>query len=142
MLLLSLLITLFLQFHGLNGQSVDENGISLYDKLEQMERHLLEFQGLETSVTPCKFFQTGDPNSGEQTSAEWIRIMFHDAITHNKADGTGSACLVLHLTVLLTNIGALMLQLALTLRKLGLRMLVKTLWMTQLILQVGLSKTD
>jgi len=107
MLSLYLLITFLFQLQSSNGQSVDENGISLYDKLEQMERNLLQFQGLETSVNPCKFFQTGNPNSGQQTSAEWIRIVFHDAITHDKASGTGSAYLFFDLIISLTSIAVL-----------------------------------
>lgn len=90
MRLINTLLPLALHLSPLFAQStVDENGVSLYEKVEVMEELLLEFQGLETSVNPCGFFQTGDPKRGQQSSAEWVRIVFHDAITADVAAGTG-----------------------------------------------------
>ncbi|KAF4626000.1 hypothetical protein G7Y89_g12164 [Cudoniella acicularis] len=48
-----------------------------------MERLLLNRGNIDVDVNPCSFFRTGIPIAGEQTSAEWIRIVFHDAITAN-----------------------------------------------------------
>lgn len=53
-----------------------------------MERLVLD-GAVGVSVNPCSFFRTGNPNSGEQTSAEWVRIVFHDAITADLVAGTG-----------------------------------------------------
>ncbi|KAH6886825.1 heme peroxidase [Thelonectria olida] len=42
--------------------------------------------GFTDLVVPCGF---GSNEPGKQTSAEWIRTVFHDTITHDKAKGTG-----------------------------------------------------
>ncbi|KAH6671975.1 heme peroxidase [Halenospora varia] len=95
MFLHSILPLLFLPFlpttltqGTLVSSATDSNGISLYEKLEVMERLVLD-GAVGVSVNPCSFFRTGNPNSGEQTSAEWVRIVFHDAITADLAAGTG-----------------------------------------------------
>jgi hypothetical protein len=85
----NILVLLFFQFSRFNCQLVDANGIALYDKLEEMERIMLEESSLEAFVTPCTSFFTGDPNSGELSAAEWVRIVFHDAITGDITAGTG-----------------------------------------------------
>jgi len=95
MMLLPIFVTLLLQFTLLiRCDAVDQYGVSLYDRLEAMERFLLNTDNVVVSVNPCSFFRTvspiGSPNSGEQTSAEWVRIVFHDAVTANVAAGTGS----------------------------------------------------
>jgi hypothetical protein len=90
-MLLPIFITLLLQFSVVTCQAIDQYGISLYDKLEAMERLMLAQAGVDVSVNPCSFFRTGNLNSGEQTSAEWVRIVFHDSITANLVAGTGSA---------------------------------------------------
>ena len=56
-----------------------------------MEIQLLTPQTLLSIVTPCSLLFSADPNSGEQTSAEWVRIIFHDAITADIAADTRSA---------------------------------------------------
>lgn len=89
MKLFNILILLFFQFSQLKCQLIDANGIPLYDKLEEMEKIMLEESSLEFFVEPCSKFFTGDPLSGEVTAAEWVRIIFHDAITGNTAAGTG-----------------------------------------------------
>jgi len=62
---------------------VDAFGITLYEKIEAMERQLLVPQKLQSLVSPCDENFGFDPNQGEQTSAEWTRIVFHDVITKN-----------------------------------------------------------
>ena len=89
-MLLFLLITLFSLFQCLLSQAVDSNGVSLADRVLAMEIQLLTPETLLSIVTPCSFLQGADPASGEQTSAEWVRIIFHDAITADVATGTGS----------------------------------------------------
>lgn len=89
MVFVPIFIALLSQFGFTNALTVDKYGISLQDKMERMERMLLAGTNVEVSVNPCSFFRTGNPNSGEQTAAEWVRIVFHDAITADLAAGTG-----------------------------------------------------
>lgn len=89
-MILPILISLLLQFGSANAATVDKYGISLQDKMERMERMLLTNTNVEVSVNPCSFFRSGIPFAGEQTAAEWVRIVFHDAITADLAAGTGS----------------------------------------------------
>lgn len=62
---------------------IDSNGISLFEKIEEMERQLLNPQLLSSLVNPCFINVFANPNEGRQTSAEWVRLIFHDAITKN-----------------------------------------------------------
>lgn len=87
-MLLSVVLSLLLFSQFLRSQETDKNGISLYEKMEEMERQLLRPNGLETWVSPCSSFPKGD--KGDQTSAEWVRIVFHDMVTANISAGTGS----------------------------------------------------
>ena len=80
-----ILLALFSQLQSSNGQAVDANGITLYEKIEEMERQILNPFTLNSVVTPCSVNFNDDPNRGQQTSAEWVRIVFHDAITKNIA---------------------------------------------------------
>jgi hypothetical protein len=84
-MLLPVLITLFSQFQGLNSQAVDANGITLYEKIEELERQLLNPFTLVSLVSPCSVNFGFPQEQGEQTSAEWVRIVFHDVITANIA---------------------------------------------------------
>jgi hypothetical protein len=92
-MLLLLFITLFAQFQGIFCQTVDANGVSINDKILQMERMLLTPQQLLSVVTPCNVNAFANPDAGEQSSAEWTRIIFHDSITANFTAGTGSVIL-------------------------------------------------
>jgi hypothetical protein len=113
-MLLLLLTTLFSHFQGLLSQAVDANGVSLADRVLAMEIQLLTPQTLLSIVTPCSLLFGADPNSGEQTSAEWVRIIFHNAITADIAAGTGSVQSFFSLSEIYSrNIVALMLLLAL-----------------------------
>jgi hypothetical protein len=48
-------------------------------------------------ISPCNKFvdevdslpPSAPPNTGEQSSAEWVRLIFHDFITADVAAGTG-----------------------------------------------------
>lgn len=86
-MLLPILLTLITQFHCLNSQAVDANGITLLEKVEAAERQILETQtfNLLEFVTPCSKNTCGPQSEQEQTSAQWMRIVFHDAITKNIA---------------------------------------------------------
>lgn len=77
----STLLILAAAVHGLNAQAVDINGITLYEKVEAIERQLLDPFTLNSLVSPCSVNFGDNPNRGEQTSAQWVRIVFHDAIT-------------------------------------------------------------
>ncbi|TAQ86696.1 generic peroxidase [Chlorociboria aeruginascens] len=81
-MLLPVLLALFTQIQGLNGQ-VDANGITLDEKILAMERQILQPFTLVSVVTPCSVNFNDNPERGEQTSAEWVRIVFHDSITAN-----------------------------------------------------------
>lgn len=67
--------------HHINAQTVDSLGITNYEKVEAIERQLLDPFTLNSLVSPCSVNFGDDPNRGEQTSAQWVRIVFHDAIT-------------------------------------------------------------
>jgi hypothetical protein len=82
------LVSLLALFQAVKAQ-VDVNGVSLADKVLWMERQLLTPGKMDFPVTPCSFLLNDNPNRGEQTSAEWVRIIFHDVITHNVTAGTG-----------------------------------------------------
>ncbi|KAF7342268.1 Peroxidase [Mycena venus] len=45
--------------------------------------------GITALIQPCDFFIFGSAKSGRSNAADWIRTVFHDMATHNKADGTG-----------------------------------------------------
>jgi hypothetical protein len=80
-MLRSTLLFLAAAIHHINAQAVDANGITLYEKVEAIERQLLDPFTLNSLVSPCSVNFGDDPNRGEQTSAQWVRIVFHDAIT-------------------------------------------------------------
>jgi hypothetical protein len=78
----SLLLPLVPLIHALDPKTViDANGISLFDKIEAIERQLLNPPTLNSLVLPCSNNANADPGEGRQTSAEWVRIVFHDVIT-------------------------------------------------------------
>jgi hypothetical protein len=44
------------------------------------------------AVTPCSNyvgFQSGGSSEGEQSSAQWVRIVFYDMVTTDLSAGTG-----------------------------------------------------
>lgn len=61
------------------------NGIEQRDMMEEMEHILVDnggtnSDGLVNAITPCSNFATGNRNQGEQTTAEWVRIVFHEYV--------------------------------------------------------------
>lgn len=80
-MLRSILFTLAIAIPLVHAQDVDVNGITLYEKIEAMERQLLDPFTLNSLVTPCSVNFGASPFEGEQTSAQWVRIVFHDVIT-------------------------------------------------------------
>jgi len=93
-MLILTLITFFLQFQSLNGQTLDANGISLAEKVLAIERLLLNPGTIIFPVAPCSLVLNGPPagspdDSGDQTAAQWVRTVFHDFITANVTAGTG-----------------------------------------------------
>ncbi|KAG9227959.1 heme peroxidase [Amylocarpus encephaloides] len=85
---LTLVLALLAQANGIYGQAVDANGITLYEKIEEMERQILQPFTLNSLVSPCSNNQNGPPEEQEQTAAQWVRILFHDVITKN-VEGPG-----------------------------------------------------
>ncbi|TVY15916.1 WSC domain-containing protein [Lachnellula arida] len=95
MMLFFTLITLLLQFRGLNCQALDANGVSLDEKILAIERLLLTPGTIMFPVTPCSFTLDGPQqtipaqNGSDQTAAQWVRTVFHDFITADASAGTG-----------------------------------------------------
>ncbi|TVY62831.1 WSC domain-containing protein [Lachnellula suecica] len=73
------------------------NGIDIRDKIEEIEHLWVDNRGTNSDgfvggVTPCANyigFASNGRNRGEQTSAQWVRMVFHDSVTANLAAGTG-----------------------------------------------------
>ncbi|KAI0123522.1 heme peroxidase [Xylariales sp. AK1849] len=71
------------------------NGIDPRDVYEEVEHILVDnsgtnFDGFIGAVTPCSnYFQDRTGIEGEQSSAQWVRLVFHDFITADVAAGTG-----------------------------------------------------
>ncbi|KAH7173420.1 heme peroxidase [Fusarium flagelliforme] len=61
---------------------------SKYDYVEDLQNNLGGYnkRGFMDAIISCDF---GNGKDGQQNSAEWIRTAFHDAVTHDKAAGTG-----------------------------------------------------
>jgi hypothetical protein len=45
--------------------------------------------GFILAITPCSNYVSGSQLLGRQTSAQWIRVAFHDFVTANVSAGTG-----------------------------------------------------
>lgn len=79
-----------------------DNGIDPRDVYEEMEHLMVDNAGTNNdkfvdAVTPCSFYVGFADNTtirGEQTSAQWVRIVFHDFVTANLSAGTGYAGLL------------------------------------------------
>ena len=80
--------SLFLQKVACRGVPRDINGVTMQEKMEGMDKVLVESQ-VASIITPCSVFATGRFTAGEQSSAEWVHIVFHDAITADFEEGTG-----------------------------------------------------
>ncbi|TVY40053.1 WSC domain-containing protein [Lachnellula occidentalis] len=71
------------------------NGIDIRDKMEEMEHIWVDNNGANAdgfvgAVSPCtNYVGRNGPNEGEQSSAQWVRTVFHDSVTANLAAGTG-----------------------------------------------------
>lgn len=77
---------------GLASATLD--GIDVRDMIEEMEHIMVDnfgtnSDGFINAVTPCLNYATGSADQGEQSSAEWVRVIFHDFVTANTAAGTG-----------------------------------------------------
>ncbi|KAI1052732.1 hypothetical protein LB507_009971 [Fusarium sp. FIESC RH6] len=61
---------------------------SKWDYVEDLQNNLGGYNkiGFMDAIISCDF---GNGIDGRQNSAEWIRTAFHDAVTHDKAAGTG-----------------------------------------------------
>jgi hypothetical protein len=45
--------------------------------------------GFKDAITPCTNYVSGSQNFGRQTSAQWLRVAFHDFVTAHVDEGTG-----------------------------------------------------
>ncbi|KAI0148949.1 heme peroxidase [Pestalotiopsis sp. NC0098] len=80
-------------FAGLGSAILD--GIDARDVYEEMEHILVDNSGTNAdgfinAVTPCSnYFQDRTGIEGEQSSAQWVRLVFHDFVTADVSAGTG-----------------------------------------------------
>jgi hypothetical protein len=80
-------------FAGLAAAILD--GIDPRDVYEEMEHVLVDNGGTNSdgfigAVSPCSnYFQDRTGIEGEQSSAQWVRMVFHDFVTADVAAGTG-----------------------------------------------------
>ncbi|ETS73537.1 hypothetical protein PFICI_14483 [Pestalotiopsis fici W106-1] len=80
-------------FVGLGSAILD--GIDARDVYEEMEHLLVDnsgtnFDGFINAVSPCSnYFQDRTGIEGEQSSAQWVRLVFHDFVTADVSAGTG-----------------------------------------------------
>lgn len=120
---------------GLAVASAYSNGIDPRDVYEEMEHIMVDNfgtnnDGFVDAVTPCSNyvgFATNITIRGEQTSAQWTRIVFHDFVTANISAGTGYDELIRNSCepfLLGTDCAAVALMRRLGLRVIELRMLV------------------
>lgn len=65
------------------------------DPLTSRLEHLLvdtdgAFSGrFKDAITPCSNYVSGEQTLGRQTSAQWLRVAFHDFVTGHVDEGTG-----------------------------------------------------
>jgi hypothetical protein len=72
----------------------DINGIAARDIYEAIEHILVDNKGfnsdgLVNAISPCSNYINGNDNNGEQSTAQWVRVAFHDIATADVAAGTG-----------------------------------------------------
>ena len=67
--------------------AMPQRGITLQERISEMEEIMLSEELLINPILPCN--KTFPQNSGEQSAAEWVRIVFHDFVTADVAAGTG-----------------------------------------------------
>jgi hypothetical protein len=66
----------------------------MQDKIDTMDDLMLTEVAFDLVISPCDIF-TGRsnisllPGTGERTSAEWVRMVFHDFVTADGEAGTG-----------------------------------------------------
>lgn len=90
-------LPLLLLLPGSGWALSDSNGISARDRIEEMEHIIVDnggtnSDGFVAAITPCSTylgFAANATNRGEQSSAQWVRMVFHDFVTANVEAGTG-----------------------------------------------------
>jgi len=80
-------LLLLLSYTACHVSATQQRGISLQDRISNMEELMFNENLLLEPLIPCG--SAGPANSGEQTAAEWVRIVFHDFVTANVIAGTG-----------------------------------------------------
>ena len=118
--------------------AAQQRGITLQDRISNMEEIMLNENLLIAPLLPCGI--NAPASSGEQTAAEWVRIVFHDFVTANVAAGTGCVSPLFDVETKLTYvlIGVLMLRLHLS--RIEQRIRERFLLMTHWILYVSARK--
>lgn len=79
------------------GTVAQINGIDRRDMIEEMEHIWVDnggtnSDGFVNAVTPCSNYVGFASNTtirGEQSSAQWVRFVFHDSVTADLSAGTG-----------------------------------------------------
>jgi hypothetical protein len=90
-------LSLLLLLPGSGWALSDSNGISARDRIEEMEHIIVDnggtnADGFVAAITPCSTylgFASDATDRGEQSSAQWVRMIFHDFVTANIEEGTG-----------------------------------------------------
>jgi len=76
----------------LSGVLAAPRGITMQDRVDAVEDILVsQSTNILAAINPCSVFTGvfGPQEDGEQTSAEWVRLVFHDFITADVKAGTG-----------------------------------------------------
>ncbi|KAF4634323.1 hypothetical protein G7Y89_g3787 [Cudoniella acicularis] len=54
-----------------------------------VDAHGAHATGFVDAVTPCTRYVSGAATVGRETAAQWVRVSFHDFVTHHTSDGSG-----------------------------------------------------
>lgn len=90
MLALNSVSILVLVFSVVWTAVADRNGFTTRDMMEEMDRLMVE-TGFMSVINPCSTPPVASITNftGEQNTAQWVRLAFHDAITADVTAGTG-----------------------------------------------------
>jgi hypothetical protein len=97
-MLLITILTLLLQFQGLNGQALDANGISLAEKVLAIERLMLTPGTIDFQVAPCDFVLNGPPPGFPGPSGDQVCLIlmlnFHFSVGGRSVEAASEADMI------------------------------------------------
>lgn len=90
-------LTVFLTLAASSLVQADFNGVTTQERMEELEHIMVDNGGFNSdgafgAITPCSVYSFPGGSSqdqGEQTTAEWIRVIFHDFVTGDVSSGVG-----------------------------------------------------